>query len=462
MRLPMPPNDYENLLRDLMKRPDGPERFIQLVTRKLDPAPAGKYRHWDILRHLAPPEGLTSEEWWAGIKLVRHQLYKDLPLRDKTGTLFRWAPVDPALSMLHEIDQQASGAIQGSTPVTDSQTRDTYLIRSLFEEAITSSQLEGASTTREAAKEMLQRGREPQDRGERMIFNNYQAMQFIRSISRQQITPSMVFELHRILTQGTLDDASAAGRFRTSGEEINVYDEVGTVLHVPPRAEELGERLDRLCAFANGSLDEAKQGEPFIHPVVRAILLHFGLAYDHPFVDGNGRTARALFYWGMAAQGYWLIEYTSISRIIKAAPGKYNRAYLYTETDDNDATYFILNQLGVIVRAIRELHGYLERKSQELRATKRLLQDSAVLHATLNHRQLALVHHAMRNAGFVYSIESHRRSHNVSYQTARTDLLALSDLTLLEKKKKGKLFVFFSPPDLTERLKRVTDRTIQS
>jgi len=164
----------------------------------------------------------------------------------------------------------------------------------------------------------------------------------------------------------------------------------------------------------------------------------------------------------MAAQGYWLIEYTSISRIIKAAPSKYNRAYLYTETDDNDATYFVLNQLGVIVRAIRDLHEYLERKSQELRATKRLLQNSAVLHATLNHRQLALVHHAMRNAGFVYSIESHRRSHDVSYQTARTDLLGLSDLTLLEKRKKGRLFVFFSPPDLAERLTRVTDSTTPS
>ncbi len=68
----------------------------------------------------------------------------------------------------------------------------------------------------------------------------------------------------------------------------------------------------------------------------------------------------------------------------------------------------------------------------------------------------------MRNAGFVYSIESHRRSHDVSCQTARTDLLGLSDLTLLEKKKRGRLFLFFSPPDLAERLTRVTDSTIPS
>ena len=424
---------------------------MRLIVGNFDPAPAGKYRHWDILRHLKPPEGFSPEEWWAGIKIVRRKLYKSLPLLDKNGSPFRWALVDPALSMLHEIDQQASGAIRGTEQVTDPQTRDTYLIRSLFEEAITSSQLEGASTTREVAKEMLQRGREPRDRGERMIYNNYQAMQFIRSVSKEDLTPSVVFELHKILTQGTLEDDTAAGRFRRPDEEVNVYDDVGTVLHVPPSATELPERLDRLCRFAN----DARQ-EPFIHPVVRAILLHFALAYDHPFVDGNGRTARALFYWELAARGYWLVEYTSISGIIKAAPSKYNRAYLYTESDDNDTTYFVLNQLGVIVRGIRELHQYLERKTQELRATKRLLQDSEALNASLNHRQLALVNHAMRNPGFVYSIESHRRSHNVSYQTARTDLLDLGDLTLLDRGKSGKTFVFYAPPDLSERLQTVT------
>lgn len=40
------------------------------------------------------------------------------------------------------------------------------------------------------------------------------------------------------------------------------------------------------------------------------------IAYMHPFVDGNGRTARALFYWYMLKSGYWLTEYLSISRVI--------------------------------------------------------------------------------------------------------------------------------------------------
>ena len=188
---------------------------------------------------------------------------------------------------------------------------------------------------------------------------------------------------------------------------------------------------------------------------MRAILLHFWLAYDHPFVDGNGRTARALFYWSAAAQGYWLLEYVSILRILKRAPGKYARAFLYTETDDNDTTYFVLNQLRAIRRAIDALHNYLAGKIREVRETERLLRDSETLRSQLNHRQVVLVNHALKHSGYEYRIEGHRRSHGVTYQTARTDLLNLAEHGLLEQGKAGRVFVFYTPPDLRERLERL-------
>ena len=75
------------------------------------------------------------------------------------------------------------------------------------------------------------------------------------------------------------------------------------ILHEPPSADQLPKRVETMCAFAN---EQLKSG--FIHPVIRSILLHFWLAYDHPFVDGNGRTARALFYWSMLRHKYWLFE----------------------------------------------------------------------------------------------------------------------------------------------------------
>ena len=235
------------------------------------------------------------------------------------------------------------------------------MLRSLIEESITSSQLEGAHTTREVAKKMIQEGRDPRDRGERMILNNYRTMQHILDVKDGELTPKLVREIHRMVTDGTLSDPESAGRFRRPDQRITVSDTRGEDLHVPPPAEELPARMEQMCAFANGLTPDK-----FIHPVIRSMILHFWLAYDHPFVDGNGRTARALFYWSMLKYGYGLFEFLSISRILLKAPAQYGRAFLHTETDDNDLTYFLIYHADVIRKAISELHEYIARRTSEL------------------------------------------------------------------------------------------------
>jgi Fic family protein len=253
----------------------------------------------------------------------------------------------------------------------------------------------------------------------------------------------MVLDIHRLVTDRTLDDLDAAGRVRREDEPVVVSDMYGTVLHTPPAASSLQGRLAAMCDFANGRTPEG-----FIAPAIRSILLHFWLSYDHPFVDGNGRTARALFYWSMLRHKYWLFEFISISQIILRAPAKYGRAFLYAETDENDLTYFILYHLEVIRRAVVELHEHISRKTQQLQT----LEQS--LHGTfeLNHRQRALLSHALRHPGHGYTVESHRRSHNVVYETARTDLLDLSDRGLLQKVKVGKTWRFTPVPALDRKL----------
>ena len=162
MKIPVPPPDYAALLQGLAPR-RSIEVFQGILSGEIGPAPGGKYRHWDILRHLEPPEGLTHEEWWLGVKLARSNSYQNLPFPDERDRPFRYVLHDAALRALHEIDRDASGHIRAPELVTSPRTRDTYLVKSQMEEAITSSQLEGAATTREAAKDMLQQGRKPRD-----------------------------------------------------------------------------------------------------------------------------------------------------------------------------------------------------------------------------------------------------------------------------------------------------------
>jgi Fic family protein len=438
----------------LRRQQTQPDRLAQIVDSGIGAHPAAEYLHWDELRYKPVPAGFTHEEWWLATKLARTP-WRFLPLHDKADRPFRYSVPDAVQSLLHTVDRQAAGQIQiPETGVITAQVRDRYVLRSLIDEAITSSQLEGAATTHRVAKEMLQRHRAPRTRDERMISNNYAAMQFIREHHQAPLTPTMILELHRILTAGTLDDEGASGRWRLAGEDVTVVDHrTNETLHVPPEAHELPARMELVCRFANDSTMT-----PFVHPVVRAIVLHFMLGYDHPFVDGNGRTARALFYWCMAHQEYWLIEFLSISTVLRKAPAQYVRAYLHTETDDSDVTYFILHQLRVIDQAITDLHTYLRSKAQEERDAERLIRRSPALQQRLNPRQLAVLDDALRHPGSIYRITSHRARHDVTYQTARTDLLGLAAIKLLEQSKSGRAFVFVAPEDLRERLDALKER----
>ena len=374
-------------------------------------------------------------------------MYHDLPLVDEQGIPFRYALPAPAIQMLHAVDQQIGNGSVGNDQLTGASTRDTYRFASIVEEAITSSQLEGASTTRRVAKAMIQEGREPGTRSERMIANNYEAMLLIHQQTDEPLTPEIVLDLQRRLTEETLDTEDAGGRFRRDDEHIVVSDETGTLLHSPPPADQLAERMIAMCQFANGH-----EGDAFIPPTARAIMLHFWLAYDHPFVDGNGRTARALFYWAMARRGYRLCEYVSISRILRRARAQYARAYLYTETDDNDVTYFLLQQLRVLLRGIDDLKVFLARKREELRVAETVVLRAESVHGNLNVRQLALLTHALKAPHAVYTVESHRVSHGVSYETARSDLLKLVAEQLLTKSKRSRAFLFRPSDSIRSRL----------
>jgi len=367
-------------------------------------------------------------------------------LEDQNGDAFTYAVPDEVLRGIEAINRDASGHIAISEQVTNPTTRDRYVVSSLIEEAITSSQLEGAATTRRVAKDMIRSGRAPRTVDERMILNNYRAMTRIGELRKERLSPELIYEIHRLVTEETLDDPTASGRCQTPNEErVSVWDG-DQLLYAPPPAADLPARIEMLCKFANDELDS-----DYIPPVVRAISLHFMLGYDHPFQDGNGRTARALFYWAMLNRGYWLAEFLSISRILKAAPAQYARSFLHTEQDGNDLTYFVLYQLSVIRRSIQELHDYLDRKIRDVQEVRRIL---AAMPGEFNHRQVVLLQHAMSNADAEYTVQSHMNSHKVVHETARRDLLELEQRDLLIKHRVGKAFVWVPPPDLSSLLRK--------
>ena len=442
MKPPLAPRPF----RDLLAEHGG--NLFDVIQYRFGPTVDGRYVHWDRLRHLDAPDGLSHEQWWFGVKLSRCSQHRALPLRDANGQPFVYMLPDPVQEALHRIDSQSRGWIGIPEQVTNPSTRDRFIVSSLIEEAITSSQLEGASTPRVVAADMIRAGRSPRDRSERMILNNYRAMATIRRMAEEPLSLGSLLRLHAMLTADTLDSPDGEGRIQSPDEErVQVWDNLNRrILHAPPPAAELPKRMDAMIRFANHGVDDGS----FLHPVIRAIVLHFWLAYDHPFQDGNGRTARALFYWSMLRHGYWMFEFTSISRLLARAPVQYGRAFLHTENDENDLTYFILHQIDVMLRSLSDVESCIAKKIEQTREVERMLRRSS----DLNHRQLALLAHAIRRHDAEYTIRFHMTSHDVAYATARSDLFGLSELGLLDRRRLGaKTYVFRSPPRLEERIR---------
>lgn len=441
MRIPKKPPFWGDVLTQgdsskLYEKLGRPE-VTNLVRRIND-----KYLHWEKVQYQEMPEDVSPEELWAAVKLSRIHQLRELPLElyFSGQNIQFWTPPKHQ-QWLHYIDTQAAGTI-GSDLASVPDDNDRYLFNSLMEEAIASSRLEGASSTREKAKKMLRTARKPRDVSEQMILNNYRAILEIRDLKSEKMTPTLLKHLHGILTENTMDKGSI-GEFRQTNDVKVVETLTEEIMHHPPVWESVPSRLEALCQFAN-----TDKGT-FIHPVIKAIMLHFTIGFIHPFADGNGRTARAFFYWYMLKRGYWLFEYLPLSRILITGPAQYERAYLYAEHDGADATYFIHFHLKIIVKAIRDFHEYIEGQARSLREASKLVEKFP----NLNHRQTALIQDCLKHPGRTYTIRQHIGLHRVAYATGRSDLLELTEAGLLIKEMHGQKAVFHSPENLLARIK---------
>ena len=159
-----------------------------------------------------------------------------------------------------------------------------------------------------------------------------------------------------------------------------------------------------------------------------ACISHFVIGYIHPFNDGNGRLARALFYWSLLKNGYWIAEYLSISESILASRHSYYKAFAEVELDENDITYFLLYKLDVINKAFENLREYLE----EVRIEQASNIPDTALSLGITIRQAELLKSIRAKSG-VWKVPDARRILGVSFNTARSDLNALTEKGLLAR-----------------------------
>ena len=404
--------DLANVLFDISKRPN--EKLIALIDKIND-----EYEYWDKVKYKNIPESCSSvEELWTRVKASRI-----------TNTVYTWEKYAVAFGltnqmqrMCHEFDMNFGGS-WGNNAVLSHENREQYLISSLMEEAIFSSQMEGAATTRKVAKEMLRKKITPRDRSQQMIANNYQTIRFIVDNKEAPLTSELVFQIHRLMTEKTLENPEDAGRLRTNDNVVVEDGITHEVVHTPPPYQELPEFIEELCRYFNET-----DAKVFVHPIIRGIIIHFMIAYMHPFVDGNGRTARALFYWYMLKQGYWLMEYMSVSRVIASSKKSYEKAYQYVESDGMDVGYFIIYNLKVLEKAFKQLQAYLKKKQEE-----KMLANTFLQLGNINERQAQIIRMYIDNPNEVLTVKDVQAKFMVTATTAKSDITGLMQRGMLSE-----------------------------
>ena len=368
------------------------------------------YLYWDKVKYKPLPEGYTPQMLWTYVKASRVR-----------RVITVWKKYDIILCitsqmqrMCHDFDMKF-GSFWEADNEPQSPEKKYYLSSSLMEEAIYSSKMEGASTTRVVAKEMLRKKKSPQNKAQQMIANNYATIQYIVEHKDEPLTEEGLLYIHKLMTEKTLDNPDDAGRFRTN-DNVVVADMVeGDVVYTPPTFKDIPEFVSTLCDFFNND-----NPRTFIHPIIKGIIIHFMVAYMHPFVDGNGRTARALFYWYMLKENYKLTEYMSISRVIAKSKTSYEKSFRYTENDDNDMGYFVAYNLRALEISFQQLRDYIQRKQREKKAA-----NAFMLAGNINQRQALVLQRLTEEPDTIFTVKDVQELFSVSSMTARKDLADL-------------------------------------
>jgi Fic family protein len=381
---------------------------------------------------------------WLLIKITRAYSCALLPYKPLTITYVETSAISKEL---HMCDKDLT-KLRSTTNKKLKETRE-YIFEAFADEAIFSSKLEGAVTTEIVAKDMIRKNIPPKTKDERMIMNNHDAMQYILDKKDIYLTPEFICEIQRIVTKGTLDTEEHSGTFRTTDDVFVTKPGTHDILHYPPKAQDLPSLIQELCTFVNlDKRQDIDDDSDYIHPIIVGIALHFLIGYIHPFYDGNGRTARTLFYWYVISRGYDLFRYIPISKVIKKAPAKYRDAYLATEEEDLDLTYFLLYNIECIKKSRKALTEHLEHEMDRSTAVSRMAKELS----DVTPRQIRILSYMAEHPEEQFKISEIAERFSIVYQTARTDLIDLEARKYLWMNKRGKAFLYSIDENLVKKI----------
>ncbi|KKP81356.1 MAG: hypothetical protein UR81_C0001G0027 [Candidatus Levybacteria bacterium GW2011_GWB1_35_5] len=278
------------------------------------------------------------------------------------------------------------GSIEASKEVIDHAPLLPYFEKEFRQDAIVRSvhfgtHIEGNELNLSQAEKVLQ-GQEviARDRDIQEVINYRKVLEYISSISKDaKINEEIIKKIHGITVDKILD-SSQQGTYRKT-QVVVKNSHTGEISFRPPLAVAIPFQIKELLDFTESSQ------ESDVHPVLESGIVHFEFVRIHPFLDGNGRVARAFATLILFLKGYDIRKFFSLEEYFDKDASSYYEALQSVEKNDGDLTkwleYFTFG-LSVELSKIRE-------KVESISIDARLKEKLGGKPILLSPRQLKLI-----------------------------------------------------------------------
>jgi Fic family protein len=388
-----------------------------------------KYTHenylaLDEIKHRLENEQLRHD--WASIRarILTNRKTGAIPLfLESIDKKFWFFPADCILRKAHEIEkigQELHDLISHASFQKD------FYLDSTIEEAISSAIYEGANSTRAKAQQLIAAKARPKNKDEWMLLNNFEAMQWIKRSSANDVSLELIRNVHEIVTRNTLEaeDLDFAGKFRN--DQVFVHSKTFEVKHE-------GIPHDKIIGALTEAIELTTKNSRYFPAILKGVLLHYFIAYIHPLFDGNGRTARTLFYFKAIKNKLNFVELLSVSAYLKNHGRRYERSFEKVIDHDLDITYFIDFNLDALMKAIEKVRTKVEFL---------LKVPNLKLIYKLSDFQIGLLQKTVLHPFSKTDAEGYASTISRSREIARQELKQLKDLGFMKEAKDGKRFVY--------------------
>ena len=341
------------------------------------------------------------------IGLLKNGFYKTVPLKDFRGN---------DLVYLEGITQvHLSAAKILLTPQNSSQL---YGIKAMEEEIISTFTIENIDFSRDSVRKIMA-GYAPADEIENRIYGMKKGLEFI-SNPANRITEETVFRLYE----------TAVGSFLPDEDKLLLgsYYRHDAVYIVGEKVEHTGIGWEKLKDYM-GDLIRFIQEKTPMNDLLKAALIHFYIAYLHPYFDGNGRMARLLHLWYLVQQGYSSALFIPLSDYVnKSRKGYYDA---YTLTEDNAKISGVLDVTPFLVYFIENIYHKLDHALPAPDTTTAF--EDALSQGKITEKESALWHFVLSAYGTdEFSTKQLEKDFgNAAYATIRGFVLKFEELGLL-------------------------------